>query len=146
MNAQQIFDTAVKGVLDQGCASVNEQVACVLRGENDAKCAIGCLIPDEAYEESMEEDAAISSYSNPFGEFDETAIGVFVDRDFGKAVRDAIGEITSDKMALMYALQTAHDENFYCERSRAEAFGEVATRFGLSAKVIDDWAAKKEAV
>ncbi len=145
MDAQQIFDTAVKGVLDQGCASTNEYKACVLRGENDTKCAVGHLIPDEAYEANMEESAALSSYSNMNGEFDDESIEVFSAKSVGKAVSSTIGEITSDKMALMYALQTAHDENYDCEQSRTEAFGEVATNFGLSAKVIDDWAAKKEA-
>lgn len=143
MDAQQIFDTAVKGVLDQGRAAFNEQEACVLRGENDTKCAVGYLIPDEAYEESMEENAALSSYSNMNGEFDEEAVEVFSNKGIGKAVSSTIGEITSDKMALMYALQTVHDENYYSNESRASGFREVATNFDLSPKVIDDWAAKQ---
>lgn len=145
MDDQQIFDTAVKGVLEQGCASINAQEACVLRGENDAKCAVGYLIPDEAYEESMEENAALSSYSNMYGEFDDESIEVFSNKGIGKALSKTIGEITSDKMALMYALQTAHDEAYDCDQRRANGFREVATNFDLSPKVIDDWAAKQGA-
>ncbi len=45
---QEAFDKAVSGVIAQGCQSVNptDNTACMYRGKNGAKCALGHLLED----------------------------------------------------------------------------------------------------
>ena len=55
MNAQLIFDTIVTHLRNQGCKSTDRfQTACSYRGEDGAKCAAGCLIPDHLYSPELE--------------------------------------------------------------------------------------------
>lgn len=55
MTLQEIFDTAVRGVLLQGGPSIGPAGrVCLLRGDYGRKCALGHLIPDEAYFRGME--------------------------------------------------------------------------------------------
>lgn len=59
MNAQEIFDTVVNHLRAQKVRSVlfnlgGVDVQCRYRGTNNTKCAIGCLIPDEEYQNVLE--------------------------------------------------------------------------------------------
>lgn len=55
MTPQQVFDTVVSHLRQQGCKSLSEEryddggPLCTYRGTNNTKCAAGCLIPDEEY-------------------------------------------------------------------------------------------------
>lgn len=51
MTPQQVFDTVVSHLRQQGCKSLSETEypLCAYRGANNTKCAAGCLIPDEEY-------------------------------------------------------------------------------------------------
>lgn len=54
LNAQEMFDIAVGGVLRQGGPGVIKNgTRCRLRGDDGTKCAFGHMIPDEHYEEWM---------------------------------------------------------------------------------------------
>ena len=49
---QRAFGVAVKGILDQGCASMDDAGDCMYRSTVNGKvckCAIGHLIPDDKY-------------------------------------------------------------------------------------------------
>ena len=52
MQAQ--FDTIAEHLLTQNCKSLDRSGECVYRGPNGAKCAIGAIIPPEAYKPNME--------------------------------------------------------------------------------------------
>jgi hypothetical protein len=57
MDNQTAFDIAYKGIIAQGGPSVmlkGGETACLYRGENGRKCAIGHLIPDEMYTSDMD--------------------------------------------------------------------------------------------
>ena len=54
MNKQEVFDKVAKHLLTQKIKCVDSTGRCVYRGINGLKCAIGCLIPDDVYEPSME--------------------------------------------------------------------------------------------
>lgn len=54
MNKQEMFDTAVLGILNQGGISISEDGICLYRNPNGRKCAAGFLIPDEYYYPDME--------------------------------------------------------------------------------------------
>lgn len=50
---QEMFDIIVKGILKQGCQSIDGK-SCKYRGPNTHKCAAGLLIPDEKYSSDLE--------------------------------------------------------------------------------------------
>lgn len=54
MTRQEIFNTVVTALLNQGCRSVDLIGACSYRGVDGKKCAFGHLIPDELYSPVME--------------------------------------------------------------------------------------------
>ncbi len=54
MTKQEIFDTVALHLIKQGKKSVNDIGRCLYRSPEGLKCAIGCLIPDEVYQRSME--------------------------------------------------------------------------------------------
>lgn len=54
MNAQEIFDKVVSHLREQGGPAKDEDGKCWFRTPNGKKCAVGCLIPDEAYKTIME--------------------------------------------------------------------------------------------
>ena len=54
MNKQQMFNRVADHLLAQNDRSLNSNGDCVYRGSHGRKCAIGCLIPDELYDPSIE--------------------------------------------------------------------------------------------
>lgn len=59
MQAQEVFDTAVSGIIKQGRQSYSDTdnqwiESCLYRGPNGTKCAAGFLIPDEVYTPFLE--------------------------------------------------------------------------------------------
>ena len=55
MNAQEIYETVVNHLRQQGERSVGPDGTCLYRSGNGLKCAIGILISDEVYKPEMEE-------------------------------------------------------------------------------------------
>lgn len=51
---QQIFDKVLAHLRKQGHASNNSLGACLYRSGTGAMCAVGCLIPDSAYNPEIE--------------------------------------------------------------------------------------------
>jgi hypothetical protein len=94
MNNQEIFDTVLNGIRIQKRPSVAD-FGCVLRGPCGTKCAIGWLIPDEAYDSDME------------------GIGPYA------AARRAGVDITPD---FANALQSAHDNSCVYSKDFMDAF------------------------
>ncbi len=59
MSLQSVFDTVAAHLLSQGRRSWRGDKAtgvgmCRLRADDGARCAVGCLLPDEVYDESLE--------------------------------------------------------------------------------------------
>lgn len=50
-------------VVKKGKPSMSKDGNCKYRGPNGAKCAVGVLIPDEAYRESYDSDGGYSLYT-----------------------------------------------------------------------------------
>lgn len=78
MNAQEIFDTVHKHLIEQGGQAMNGSV-CTYRDASGKSCAVGCLIPDDLYDEGMEyksvaELAASKKALSFFGEHRELLI------------------------------------------------------------------------
>jgi len=51
---QEIFDTVVFHLLAQQAKAEDADGSCLYRGADGKKCAIGCLIPDDRYNDAME--------------------------------------------------------------------------------------------
>lgn len=91
MTNQEIYDKVVRGVLKQGCPSVQDDnpSRCRYRGKGGTKCAAGFLILDEKYTESLEHHMA------------EGLAVHFPD----------VVEYTVEQAGLVKALQRAHDSS-----------------------------------
>ena len=55
--AQQVFDQVVAHMIKQGERSIQNGSMCLYRGPNGLKCAAGCLIADDEYEEYFDKGA-----------------------------------------------------------------------------------------
>ncbi len=54
MNLQETFNTSLAHLRAQGQRAIGKNGMCAYRGLNNTKCAIGALIPDSKYDESIE--------------------------------------------------------------------------------------------
>jgi hypothetical protein len=86
---QEIFDYVVDHLRRQGVAALNLGEECVYRNLKGQTCAVGCLIPDELYNEDLEEQGVITNY-------------------FWKAIGLDKPKNT-EKLTLLQDLQLAHD-------------------------------------
>lgn len=67
MNAQQVFDKVADHLWTQGVPSIDALSGyCMYRGEEGRSCAVGCLIPDDVYSQSME-DLRVAALVGAFG-------------------------------------------------------------------------------
>lgn len=98
-SANEIFDRVKDHLLTQGVRSSRPMIAdngyrhtmCTYRGPEGRSCAIGCLIPDEAYDETIEGLSATSI-------------------DFKKAIKFATKEPADFLYSMLDDLQWVHDE------------------------------------
>ena len=54
MTEQEIFDTVLTHLREQGKAAATDDGGCRYRGPDGTACAVGCLIPDELYDPVIE--------------------------------------------------------------------------------------------
>jgi hypothetical protein len=101
---QEVFDRVATHLLTQRKKAEDQTGMCVYRGPEGAKCALGCLIPDELYEPRFE----------------------------GADLRVMVAENISQNRELLAYLQDIHDSESvdrwaYYLRHAAETFGLDAT-------------------
>lgn len=70
MNNQEAFDLMVAHLIAQGRPSVDEEGACMYRGQDNTMCAVGILIPDDKYTDDMEGDNPHHLVGVDFGDVD----------------------------------------------------------------------------
>ena len=58
MNQQEVFDKVVRHLLKQGERAISDNGRCAYNDSHGRKCAVGCLITDEAYNPDIEHRAA----------------------------------------------------------------------------------------
>ena len=86
---QEIFNQVVTHLRTQKVPSYEQGAGCRYRGPNGTSCAVGCLMPDSAYDESIEGEGLRS-------------------QEVLRRLR-ALG-FTDVNLSLLYSLQGAHDE------------------------------------
>lgn len=130
MNQQEIFNKVVTHLAQQGVQSIDintrtDEYAgdCAYRGDNGAKCAVGCLILDQFYRPEIE------------GEF-VTSVEVrncLVESEVLE--KSHTEEQLDDKLNLLGSLQRIHDAN--SPHSWKKAFTELAQKHGLEMPEVD---------
>lgn len=114
MNMQEVFNLVYEKLMQQGCQSVTEYGLCVYRGDNGAKCAIGCLVDDGTAE-------AWDTYANTGASTAITAVRIPPEYDWMRGM-----------MTFLEDLQVVHDAA--CKDFRREfhvGMVRVAHRYNL---------------
>ena len=125
MTPQEIFDTVARHLFTQGTRAYDEIIdQCQYRGPGGTKCAVGCLIPDEAYSRDMEGwpvENVVVSFGNNSAE-----------------PRPGFPVWLEDNASLLACLQAVHDrkESWDSEDTLHSALAKVARRCNLSAGVL----------
>ena len=128
MTEQEIFDTVLAHLREQGEAATSAGGSCRYRGANGTACAIGCLIPDELYDPMIEGlgvgriiEAVVPEYRQ-----DQTQelLPVFA------RIKNHIG---AEHLPLLHELQEAHDMDLYISGLDAweEEMHRIACAFDL---------------
>jgi hypothetical protein len=65
VSAQELFDTVATHLLGQKKAAKNAAGLCCYRSPDGLRCAVGCLIPDEVYDPSLEGRSALKLWDSP---------------------------------------------------------------------------------
>jgi hypothetical protein len=113
---QEVFDRIARHLLRQGQKSKKaDSNACLYRGPEGLKCAVGILIPDTLYSEKLEDR-------------------MVTDSRVWEALEKAGIVRSRDMEALLVCLQVVHD-SYRPVNWRAE-LREVAERFDLSPEVL----------
>ena len=90
MDRQETYDKVRDHLMNQGERSYIAGLGCRYRGPNGTMCAVGCLIPDDIYDDGCE---------------GATVTGL-TDREF-----EAIGVAGQDDIQFLRGLQRVHDES-----------------------------------
>jgi hypothetical protein len=114
MTPQKLFDKVAEHLLTQGKKSVKNS-SCQYRGSRGTSCAIGCLIPDELYDDEIE--------------------GLAVD-DLSYDLRKACGIVGKKTIALACDLQLVHDKPMACEWP--ERLRQTALKHGLNPSIVSE--------
>ena len=124
MDLQATLNRTIKHLHAQGGAG-QQHNGCFYKTMDGRKSALGCLIPDEYYYDSLED-------RNP--------------ADLPRSLFDAIGADTDDEVAFLVAIENAHDTAARITRSTGECFWTawaaallpIASRHHLSLALLED--------
>lgn len=115
--SQRIFNFVARHLLKQGAQAELHNGTCVFRSESGLKCAVGCLIPDSEYVDSMDMEAT-------------TITGLL--QHFYPDVT-----VSKDKLDLLRELQRVHDNT--STTLWPERLGDVAKLFNLNSDIVTKW-------
>lgn len=121
MEIQVMFDTIMAHLRDQNAKAQDEHGQCVYKYADihHLSCAIGCLIPDELYDEHMEGNGVrtILGIYPKLGSYLE--IGTFT-----------YGQV-NEKINFLEDMQIIHDEKSYPKRGWIKVAHAVGKKYGL---------------
>lgn len=130
---QETFDTVCEFLINQGRGAVAADGSCAYRGEGGSKCAVGCLIPDDAYNPAWEGNGVLYKRTLEFhnGKYESPAIQL-------TRYMDSLGH----DVDLLAALQGAHDGAADIPAHFIDEFARLATDAAedhkLSTKRLDE--------
>ena len=141
LTMQQVFDRVATHLLTQRAQSKGAYMdeedyyvedACAYRGENDLKCAVGCLIRDEDYDEKLE-GLAVTAANKDNREFDNKKGRSML--LFHALTNAGINPDNETMMGMLSELQQVHDSAAPSEWPRCLL--KMADDFKLDVEVID---------
>lgn len=108
MTEQEIFDTVLTHLREQGKASTNRSGGCRYRGEGGTTCAVGCLIPDELYDPLIEGLSVVGIIEIDVPEYrqDQT-------QELLPILARIKNHIGAEHLPLLCELQDAHDMDLF---------------------------------
>lgn len=116
MHEQELFDTMVTHLRAQGVKASYQAddgtTMCLYRAEGGRKCAVGCLIADEHYEEFMENT---TPNATPVMNALESSLGY---------------KLTDHELEFLEEMQTVHDAHDV--NAWELCFDRIANEFGLN--------------
>jgi hypothetical protein len=118
MDRQAIFDKVATHLLKQNAKS-RGPMGCQYRGSGGRMCAIGCLIPDDKYNDTYE--GLVVPKREDIGYDDEGRLF--------RTLQECIGAETDEDIDFLRALQVVHDGSE--PGSWAIALREFATKYGV---------------
>lgn len=119
MEAQTLFDTVAKHLLDQGRRAMAANASnCAYRSEDGCKCAVGVLIPDDVYDKSME------------GMGIARLVDILDELEMPQALAQFIKTELEPHLPLLMSLQSVHDG--FAPEKWAERLRYVAAQFNLN--------------
>lgn len=130
MTLQETFDMIVKHLAQQGRRSEltgGFAYGCAYRGPDNMKCAVGCLIPDELYDWSLERMSVCAIYANP----QQTTFNKVIDY-----LNTLIGADQNTICAFLERMQVAHDTSHTPEELK-RALKQICTNFKLDDAIVD---------
>lgn len=114
MTPQEIFDKVVVHLAIQGKQATEDNV-CTYKSKDGLKCAVGCLIPDELYNDTM-----IGAVDTLFNDH--------------PAVKEYLGGCN---MELLYELQIAHDTNYGNDFGLEDKLMKIADNYDLDSSILN---------
>lgn len=112
MDRQEVFDRVATHLLKQNRKSTKEDLSnpgadsrCMYRGVNGLQCAVGCLIPDDKYEERFE---GLTPDSDP-SSFTIDASRRLACADFKQMLREVLVIENDSDYEFLRCLQRVHD-------------------------------------
>jgi hypothetical protein len=96
---QYLFDRVVRQMISQGGPSVDANGYCAYRGWDGRKCAVGAILPDEAYFSDME-DVRVATLADMQPPIEQAA-----------AYKVWVDEVLTPNLEFLTALQSAHDDS-----------------------------------
>lgn len=124
MTEQEIFDTVLAHLREQGEASADSSGVCQYRGPDGTSCAVGCLIPDEMYHPVIE----------GLGAGDIMAGAASQEGDMVPVLTRIADHLGAEHLPLLEELQAAHDLDLF-NRGITDWEGRmrsIAKHFGLA--------------
>jgi hypothetical protein len=122
---QYLFDRVVRQMIAQGGPSVSESGFCCYRGPGGRKCAVGAVLPDEAYFSDME-DTRVDHLADMEPPIEKAA-----------AFNVWVEETLRPNLDLLASLQDAHDNRGDLD-GILRAFRTVASFYNLDTAVLDE--------
>lgn len=128
MTAQEIFDTVLEHLREQGKAAATDDGSCRYRGEGGTSCAVGCLIPDELYDHRIEGLSVVQIVGTVMPEHR---------RHQAQALPPVLARIKNhigaEHLPLLCELQDAHDMDLFSSGMAAweDEMYRIARAFGL---------------
>lgn len=85
MTPQEMFDTALNGVLGQGGPSVDKGGNCIYRRADGRRCAAGWILPDEVVADYEGYGVDCIHLSEPFANHEELLLSIQIAHDMAAA-------------------------------------------------------------